>query len=1356
MSGTDSKLLAEGMSEKRRQLLAQYLKRAGGGSAKGAGASAEAATAARSDAPQPVSFAQASLWLLDRVEGSSTQYHVPDAMRLRGALNRRALEEALITVVARHDGLRARFAEVEGEPMQLIASQMRVELPVVDLRNEGTAGKATDLPTLIEQEIAVPFDLSKGPLVRARLFQLGADEHVLLTICHHIVCDGWSIGVFNRELAALYEAFSRGLGSPLPPLPMQYGDHVRRQRQRLQAAEVERLLSYWRKQLAGAPPRLTLPTDKPRPQRTGTRAESRALQLSPELSASLRGLSQREGVTLFMTLLAGFQAVLARHSGQEDIVIGTPTAGRDHAATEGLVGYFINAIALRTDMSDNPTFRALLQRVRGTALDAYAHQELPFEKLVEKLQPERDRSHAPVFQVLFNLFNLEPLPASMGGLQLERVPAHEPGAKFDITLFASDATERIQLRAVYNADLFTGATIQRLLERYETFLGAAVNDPGRAIGQLEMLTEEDRRRRTVEDNRVRPKNPFVPFTLEEVEQSIPARFAKVAAHAAQHVAVRTRAHSWTYAELERRATLIAHHVREQQREEGGRVALLLDHDAPMIAAILGVLQAGRTYVPLDPNHPKDRQALIAADAGATLLLSDARNAARAAELGSGTTRWLNLDSLDWKKPADGRLPEVSPQATAYLLYTSGSTGAPKGVTQLHRNVLQHIRNYTNSLHLCRDDRMTLLASYGFDAAVMGIFGALLNGATLCPYNVGAENLDEMGRWLVEQEITIYHSTPTLYRHLTGTLRSGQKFPRLRLVVLGGEKVVPQDVEQFQKWFGPECQFINGYGPTECTIGLQYFADARTAVGTGAVPIGYPMADAQISLINRAGDPGQAFGEIVIQSAALAAGYWGRPDLTAAAFGESTNEAGLRSYRTGDLGRLLADGMIESMGRRDSQVKIRGFRIELGEIESVLRNLPAVEDCVVVTTGAAEGDQSMVAYVVTTRGATPDAEGLRGSLKSRLPEYMIPAQFVFLQALPLTPNGKIDRRALPAPAPVNPGAKAAFVAPRTDVERKLARIWESVLGITPVGVRDDFFAVGGHSLLGVRVLAQAEKEFGRRLPLSAIFDARTIEELAVRLQSDAGTIRWRSLVPVQPHGNRRPVFGVHLLHYLPLANYLSPDQPFYGLRYGMGDLGEAEPPETLEKLAAHYVAEMRRFQPEGPYALIGYCFAGVVAYEMARQLRAAGQQVAPLILLDSWLLSERRRLPVARIIRNVWKSGMKGVVRRAVARAQNRMNRILPPEYSPHEYQATIDARWRQTYVPGSYDGPIVLLNAEETDDFYRTKGTTSESWRKYVSGKIEEHTIPSGHLGMFKEPDVQVLADRLNQILALTTTTTRR
>ena len=1351
MSGVDSKPPPDPLSEKRRQLLGQYLRR---------GVTAPVAptlpvAGSPPDQPLPLSFAQASLWLLDRLDGSSSQYHVPDALRLRGELNHKALTAALNGVIARHDSLRAHFLEVGGEPVQRIVSALRVELPLDDLSSLDTQRQSTTLSTLLDQEIARPFDLSTGPLVRARLFRLSPQEHVLLTVCHHIVCDGWSIGVFNRELAALYTASSLGNPSPLPPLPMQYGDYVRRQRQRLQGSELDRLLTYWVRQFNDAPPLVTLPTDRPRPTRTGARAAYHSLELSSKLSDSLRSLSQREGVTLFMTLLAAFKVVLARHSGQEDIVIGAPIAGRDQAAMEGMIGYFINALALRTDLSGNPTFRELLRRVRSTALDAYSHQDLPFEKLVEKLQPERDRSQAPVFQILFNLFNLESVPPSFGDLTVTRVPVHEPGAKFDITLFASDAAERIQLRVVYNADLFIAPAIERLLARYQTLLEGITVDPALPIGRLPFLTAEDRRRYSVADLSVRPRIPFVSFTREETEQSIPARFDKMARLAPDHIAVKTPAHTWTYGELSRRSQLIAQKLLQGCRSGPTRVALLLDHDAPMIAALLGVLQAGKVYVPLDPTHPQDRLTGIIADAQAEVIVTDAKNAARVHTLNPGRVAPINLDAFDWQAPAGPALPPVPTDAMAYLLYTSGSTGKPKGVTQSHRHVLQHIRNYTNSLHICGDDRLTLFASYGFDAAVMGIYGALLNGATLCPFNVGSENLDQLGDWLVKQEITIYHSTPTLYRHLTGAIEVRHKFPRLRLVVLGGEKVVPQDVELFQKWFGPECQFINGYGPTECTIGLQYFADANTAVGTGAVPIGYPMADAQISLINRAGDPGQAFGEIVIQSPALATGYWGRPDLTAAAFGEAAHETGLRSYRTGDLGRLLADGMIEPMGRRDFQVKIRGFRIELGEIESVLRNLPAVEDCVVVALGATEGDKSLIAYVVTTRGAGQDAEGLRSSLKSRLPEYMIPSQFVFLTALPLTPNGKIDRRALPAPAPVNPGAKAAFVAPRTDAERKLAQIWESVLGVAPVGVRDDFFASGGHSLLGVRVLAQVEKEFGRRLPLSAIFDARTIAELAVRLQSDAGTAHWRSLVPVQPRGKRRPVFGVHLLHYLSLASYLTQDQPVYGLRYGMGDLGEAEPPETLEKLAAHYVEEMRRFQPEGPYALIGYCFGGVVAYEMARQLRAAGQQVAPLILLDSWLLSERRRLPVALIVRNVWKSGVKGVVRRAVARAQNRMNRLLPPEYSAHEYRAIIDARWRQTYEPGSYDGPIFLLNAEETDDFYRTKGTTAETWRKYVSGKIEEHSIPCGHLGMFKEPFSQVLAARLNQILALNATEPR-
>ena len=1359
MNGVVPKPPATPLSEQRRQLLGQYLRR--GTNAPG---SAHAVVPKPTpDQPQPVSFAQASLWLLDRLEGTTTQYHVPDAMRLRGELNREALIRALNALVERHEGLRARFVEVAGEPMQLTTPGGNIELPIEDVRSLAEATREAKLATLLEAAVAQPFDLSQGPLVRARLYQLGPRDHVLLTVVHHIVCDGWSIGVFNRELLALYSAFARGAATPFAPLPMQYADYVRRQRQQLQPAELNRLLSYWVKQLSGAPPLVTLPTDKPRPTRSGRNAQSHAIALPRDLSNSLRSFSQREGVTLFMTMLAAFKVLLARHSGQEDIIIGTPVAGRDQAAMEGLVGYFINALALRTDLSGNPTFRELLQRVKSTALDAYSHQELPFEKLVEKLQPQRERSHAPVFQILFNLFNLAPLPESFGGLQVERVPVHEPGAKFDLTLYASDTSEKLLFRAVYNADLFTEASIEGLLARYQTLLESIVADPSQPIGRLPMLTAADRRRYSVEDNSARPSNPFTVFAAEDTDQSIAARFEKMVRLAPTRVAVKTRKYEWTYAELNQRANRIAQELlrlnpvpasatkQDGGASPGGQVALLLEHDAPMIAAIFGVLKAGQTYVPLDSSHPKDRQAYILSDAQAQVILTDAKNATRASELSQAGATPIVLDRLDYQSDRGEKLPVVAPDATAYLLYTSGSTGTPKGVTQIHRHVLRHIANYTNSLHLGPEDRMVLFASYGFDAAVMGIFGALLNGATLYPYNVSGEDLDQMADWLNANGITIYHSTPTLYRYLVATLSGQPKFPKLRLIVMGGEKVVPQDVEWFQKWFGKDCQFINGYGPTECTIGLQCFSDSRTPLGAAAVPIGYPMRDLEVSLINPAGDPGQAFGEMVIRSPSLALGYWRQPELTAAAFQGAGNSTADRSYRTGDLGRLLPNGILESMGRRDFQVKIRGFRIELGEVEAVLRASPGVDDCVVIAVSDAAGEQRLLGYVVPARGQTGDADTLRRALLAKLPDYMIPSRFVFLEALPLTPNGKTNRNALPAPPPLGTvTGKDAYLAPRSDLEQRLTDIWQTALKVPRAGVRDDFFALGGHSLLGVRVLSLIEKQLGRKLPLSAIFDARTIEQLAALLQRESEKTPWRSLVPIQPNGSRPPLFGIHFLRYHALVPYLGADQPLHGLRYGLAaqtDDTEVSLPDTLEELAAHYIAEMRRFQPHGPYALVGYSFGGVVAYEMARQLKEQGQEIRVLALLDARLVIEPKLLPLSQVTRNVLKGGVKGVVRRVLARAKEGVNEQLPPGYKPHEHLGVHDARLRRSYAPKSYSGGLTLFKAGKTNDFYRTYGPPEDSWRKFVTGPIEVHSVPGSHLGILEEPHVRLLAEKLNPIL---------
>jgi amino acid adenylation domain-containing protein len=1065
----------------------------------------------------PLSFAQQRLWFLHQLEPEDTSYNMARALRMMDTFNGGALQAALETVVARHEVLRTRFEMVDGEPVQVIAPPQALEVPLTDLSELPQAEREAEAQRLAREEARRPFDLERGPLFRTKLLRLGEQEHVLLVTMHHIVSDGWSMGVLWRELGALYEAFFEGKPSPLAELPIQYADYALWQREWLRGEVLEEQLGYWRRQLTDVPA-LELPTDRPRPAVQTHRGARQSFTLPESLTQALKDLSRREGTTLFMTLLAAFQVLLARHSGQDEFAVGTPIAGRKRAETEGLIGFFINTLVMRTDLSGEPTFRELLGRVREVALGAYEHQDLPFERLVEELKPERDLSRTPLFQVFFNMQNVpRQFQKKLPGLMTEPLKKGGGGtAKFDMTLYARERERRIALSMVCNADLFEQDTVSRMLEHFRTLLEGIVVDPGRRLSSLSLLTAAERRelsgRDTSREKGVRPAKPYAEWTEGDIEQSIPRRFDQQARKHPKKTAIKTRRHEWTYAELNAKANRVARTVLARCGEGPGRIALLFEHGAPMVAGLLGVLKAGKTYVPLDASYPWERLAYMLRDAQAGAVLTNNVNLALATALTEGELELINTDDLGSidasESPAraadagDASAEDiglaVSPEDVAYILYTSGSTGQPKGVMQNHRNVLHFIRAYTNNLHIGADDRLTLLSSYTFDAAIMDIFGALLNGATLCPIDIKEEGLDALAEQLVEQQITVYHSTPTVYRHFIDALSGAEKeFPGLRLVVLGGEAVNHKDMELYKAHFPEGCLFVNLLGASEASLALMHLVDRRTEIARHAVPAGHAVEDTEILLLDEAGREAEVYGEIAIRSPYVALGYWRRPELNQEVFLPDPAGRERRIYRTGDVGRLLPDGSIEWRGRKDHQVKLRGYRIELGEIEATLNRHSGVREGAVVVREEELGEQRLVAYVVPDRqGRMLQTSELRSLLKEKLPEYMVPSAFVVLEELPLTPNGKVDRRALPAPDPFSFRGDSTYVAPRTPVEEQLAGIWEQVLRLERVGVHDDFFELGGHSLLAVRVVTRLNRHFGVELPLRALFDAPTVAGLAL--------------------------------------------------------------------------------------------------------------------------------------------------------------------------------------------------------------------------------------------------------------------
>jgi amino acid adenylation domain-containing protein len=1061
----------------------------------------------------PLSFAQQRLWFLNQLEPETTAYNLASSFRLRGILNVSALQQSFNEIVRRYEVLRTTFFPVEGEPRQVIASHLYLSLPLIDLQELPPCQQEIEAQKLTKEEAEQPFDLCRSPLIRIKLLRLSQEEHLLLLNIHHIVFDGWSFQILFEELSTLYEAFVAGKSSPLPELPIQYADFAIWQREWLSGEVLDSQLNYWKQHLSGNLPILQLPTDRLRPPIQTYQGASQSLTLPAALPESLSALSQQEGVTLFMTLLAAFKVLLYRHSGQEDIIVGTPIANRNHREVEGLIGFFVNSLALRTDLRGNPSFRELLGRVREVTLGAYAHQDLPFEKLVEELQPVRDLSRTPLFQVWFNMVNLAGEPLKLTDLEVEPILPVETTAKFDLTFYVRESDRGIDLQLVYNTVLFNDITIEWLGKQFQNLLEGIVAQPDKPIARLLLLTEAERQQLTRRPNFICPPKAFKEFHKQEIEQSIAARFEQQVEKYPDNLAVKTKNYQWTYRELNQEANRIAAAIFKQATKEEARIALLFDHDAPMIAAILGVLKAGKIYVPLDPNYPKNRISYILEDSDSSFILTNQNNFRQAQELTGGKLPIVNFDALQQTDSFREISYKISPDTLAYLLYTSGSTGQPKGVMQNHRNVLHFIRNYTNNLNIAADDKLTLLSSYSFDAAVMGIFGALLNGATLCPFDIREAGIHNLSQWLEEWGITIYHSTPTVFRHFLNSLNQGNKnqLETVRLVVLGGEEVVKQDVEFYQNNFSDNCLLINGLGPTESTVTLQHFINKQKTIERHTVPVGYPVGDTEILLLDGEGNPTDIYGEIAIKSSHVALGYWRKPELTKAVFLETFEENNTRIYRTGDLGRLRADGAIEFLGRKDFQVKIRGFRIELGEIEAALNQYPEVQETVVILREDIPHDKRLVAYVVPFSIQNPKSKiqnQLRSFLKEKLPDYLIPSAFVILESLPLTPSGKIDRRALPTPDFSEFNRTENFVPPRTPTEEILANIWTEVLAVEPVGIYDNFFELGGHSLLATQVIsrlrqvgAQGLRPFTGEIPLRLLFEAPTIAQLAFQIQAD---------------------------------------------------------------------------------------------------------------------------------------------------------------------------------------------------------------------------------------------------------------
>jgi amino acid adenylation domain-containing protein len=1113
------------------------------------------------DGELPLSFGQERFWFIDQLQPGSAAYNIPAAVWLRGPLDPSALRRAFEEVARRHEALRTVFPSHAGQASQVILPGLPA-LPLIDLSTLPGDLREPEGRRLALAETARPFDLARGPLARFTLLRLTAETHLVVVTLHHIVSDGWSMGILIRELGAFYGAFAAGLASPLPELPLQYADFAVWQREWLQGEVLEAQIAYWRERLAGVPRVSDLPTDRPHPPSQRFVGAALGGLLSAEVSRGMAEVGRKNGATPFMVLLAAVGTLLVRHGAQEDLAIGSPIAGRSRVELEGMIGLFLNTLVLRTDLAGDPSFATLLGRVRETTLSAYAHQDVPFERLVDELAPERSLSHTPFFQVLLALQNAPPGTLTLPGITLEPAGVEMAAAKFDLTLDAAETTGGLALSWQYNRDVFDGPTIERLMRHLEILLAGASGQPEQRLSLLPLLTTEERNQLLAVWNRASPQ-PGGLRCLHEI-------FAAQAARTPEAVAVSCDGELLTYRQLDERANRLGHYLRRLGAGAETRVGLCMDRSLDLVTGLLGILKAGSAYVPLDPRAPRSRLQWIAEDSGLELLVTVE---AMLDQVPAATARaTVCLDTLGEALERESAVaPEsgAGPENLAYVIYTSGSTGRPKGSLVTHANVDRLFTATEEWFQFGERDVWTLFHSFAFDFSVWEIWGALLHGGRLVVVPYWVSRSPEAFRELLAREgVTVLNQTPSAFRQLVrADAETGAEGNlALRLVIFGGEALDPGSLAPwFARHGDREPLLVNMYGITETTVHVSYRPMSRADLEAGGrSPIGLPIPDLAIHLLDRHGAlvPVGAPGEINVAGAGLARGYLGRPELTAERFvPDPFGEAGDRLYRSGDLARRLPDGDVEYLGRIDLQVKIRGFRIELGEIEAGLATHPSVREAVVVAL-----DQRLVAYVVGADGPAAAAADLRDHLATTLPDYMIPAVFMGLDALPLNANGKVDRKALPVPDPDRSRTAGELEAPRTPVEEMIAGFWSEVLGIAEIGRDDNFFELGGHSLLATRVHARLRDAFAVDLALRDLFEAATVSRLATLVET-ARAQGGGAVEPIEPGiwrvGEPQPVsFAQERLWFL---DQLDPGTRTYNLAMGVRLIGRLDVPALVSSL-----------------------------------------------------------------------------------------------------------------------------------------------------------------------------------------------
>jgi amino acid adenylation domain-containing protein len=1238
----------------------------------------------------PLSYAQQRLWFMDRMDPGSSTYNMPGSFRLIGELDIEALKKSLETIIARHEVLRTRFPVEDGEAVQVIDEPFELQIPIKDLTDLPETERAIEARRLATGEAETGFDLAEGPLLRSRLLKLREDEHVILLTMHHIVSDAWSMGILIREFTTLYLAYAQGKDYRMPDLPIQYADYAVWQRGYLEGDELERHLGYWRDRLTPLPAVLDLPADHSRPHIQTFNGGQNKFEITEEIGKQVESLSTETDTTIFMVLLAGYMTLLSRYTGEKDISVGIPTANRSRAETEGLIGFFVNMLAMRGDLSGDPTFRELLDLTREMTLGAFNHQVLPFEMMVKDLQPERDTSRNPIFQVAFQYQNIVVGELHLPGLRLEEMETDFGTAKLDLMLSMSAGKDgKIKGAFRYNKDIFEAATIERMGICFQRMISALVANPDLPISGVPMLTAPERKALITTWNETEatyPQNRHIQELFEHQVLLTP-----------DVEAVRLNGASLSYTQLNERANQLARYLVAAGVEADTVVGLCVERSVEMFGGLLGILKAGGAYLPLDPSYPSERLAYMLEDSDTGFLITQEYLLGKIPDY-DGVRICLDRDQDFLKRESSKNLDSRgNGENLAYIIYTSGTTGTPKGVQVKHRNLVNHAWSMKQRFRMAVAERMLKYISISFDAALEEIFPTLLSGGTI----VMAKNPSELvGTSLLEyiddQEVNYLHLPVSVWHQTVAEMeRLGLKAPAsLKLVLVGGERVELDRLRTWSKLVDQPVRFLNAYGPTETTITATVYETLcypNAVLPEERVPIGKPIANVHVYVLDEHHEPVPigVTGELFIGGAGVSAGYLNRPEQNDTAFVPNPfGKNGYQNmYRTGDQVRYLPDGNLVFLGRADDQVKLRGYRIELGEIEVALREYPHILDAVVLLREDSPGIKQLVAYPVRKGSGEFKMRELETHLKSRLPGYMVPGGYVWMDELPLTLNGKIDRESLPVP---DIDTMVEFVPPRSPLESRLVDMWKELLGVEEISVMANFFDLGGNSLLGATFINRLQADLGEYLYLIAIFDAPTIASLArylldnypvgvVRLlgqdaPEDLSTLaeigetvdnsdnaltpyqrlkvsQQQPLVPIQPQGTKPPLFMAHsgggiVFPYYNLIPYLGKDQPVYGLQ-DPSCYTEENLYASLEEMAEAYIEFIQKVQPKGPYHLAGWSFGGGLAFELAQQLKRKGEQIALLVVIDSGMKmpdwktrrgksAPRQKLPLGHFVKRLFK------------------------------------------------------------------------------------------------------------------------